>query len=337
MLIIKTVEVSVAQRTVTYYKNKGYDIPTAYNEKSKREVYNFGEKFLVNVEDLPNSSHTKIKYKCDCCKKIFVTMYCDWKNAKYPELGDLCRDCAAKIKLPKIMQEKYGEDNSSKVATIIDKKKQTNLARYGNEWAIASSAVRDIIKASYIDKYGVDNPMKNDEVKQRAINTNNIRYGGNSALCDEDVKAKSRKTCLEKYGVENAFQCKEIQNKARASMCANGNAPTSKAERKLYPTLKEMYGEDNCIPAYSVGNLSLDYLLVVDDINIDVEYDGYYWHKNRGKKDAARNAVLMNMGYRVIRIKANNQDILPTKEQIANAVDYLVKGNHRLTFIDMNN
>ena len=41
-------------------------------------------------------------------------------------------------------------------------------------------------------------------------------------------------------------------------------------------------------------------------------------------------------GYRIIRIKANKKDDIPTKEQIKEAVDYLVKGNHHLTFIDMN-
>ena len=45
----------------------------------------------------------------------------------------------------------------------------------------------------------------------------------------------------------------------------------------------------------------------------------------------------MNEGYKIIRIKANNQDLLPTEQQILQAVDYLVKDNHHLTFIDMNN
>ena len=234
------------------------------------------------------------------------------------------------------MHEKYGEDNPARVASIVDKKKQTNLSKYGNEWAIASDSVRDTIKAVYIEKYGADNPMKNAAVKQKAMETNNIRYGGNSALCSEVVKEKSRQTCLEKYGVKNPFQCKEIQDKARATMHINGNAPTSKAERRLYPILKEMYGEDNCIPAYPVGNLSLDYLLIVDGVNIDVEYDGCYWHKGKDQQDAARNAVLMNEGYRIIRIKANNQDTMPTKQQIKDAVDYLVKDNHHLVFINMN-
>ena len=76
---------------------------------------------------------------------------------------------------------------------------------------------------------------------------------------------------------------------------------------------------------------------MIGDDKFDFEYDGIYWHKNRKQKDAARNAVLMNEGYKIIRIKANNQDLLPTEQQILQAVDYLVKDNHRLTFIDMNN
>ena len=44
----------------------------------------------------------------------------------------------------------------------------------------------------------------------------------------------------------------------------------------------------------------------------------------------------MNNGYKIVRIKGNNQDDMPTRNQILDAVDYLVKDNHHLVFIDMN-
>lgn len=337
MLLTHEVEIPIYSQNVNHYKNKGYNIPMKYSDKMGYEIIDRGVPILVKVEDLPKTSHVQIQYQCDVCGEIFTTSWCDWNRRKYRELGDMCKDCAAKTKLPVAMKDKYGYDNPAKVDSIIEKKKQTNKRKYGNEWSIASDSVRETIHSVFLEKYGVDNPMQTKEVKEKAKKTNNERYGGNSALCDEAVRAKSIKTCLQKYGVPNAYQAKENQLKARRTLYKNGTTPTSKAEKAMCQLLVEIFGQDNCFPNYPVSSLSLDCLVLTDGIKIDFEYDGYYWHKNRGQKDAARNAVLMNMGYKIVRIKANNQDTLPTKEQIEEAVDYLVKGNHRLKFIDMNN
>lgn len=336
LLLTKTVEINITSRTVNHFKEKGYLIPTKYSEKSKKEVFDFESAILVNVRDLPSSSHIKIKYKCDNCEKEFLTEYCAWNQTKYKELGDLCKECAIKIKLPKSMQDKYGHANASQVPSIVDKKKQTNIEKYGNEWHIASSEVRDNIIHTWVEKYGTDNPMKNEEIKTKAKETNNHRYGGNSSLCCKEVKEKAKKTFLLKYGVENPSQSKEIQNKIRKTLYANGTVPTSKPEKQMCNILKDIFGEENCFPNYPEGNLSLDCLVLLEDCKIDFEYDGIFWHKNRGKHDAARNAILMDNGYKIVRIKGNNQDTMPTHTQILEAVDYLVKGNHHLAFINMN-
>lgn len=59
---------------------------------------------------------------------------------------------------------------------------------------------------------------------------------------------------------------------------------------------------------------------------IDVEYDGWYWHKDRVQQDRRRNNFLIGRGYKVLRIKSTFQ--LPTNEQIIDAVDYLINTHH---------
>ena len=336
MLLNKTVEICITARNVNYYKDKGYNIPMRVSEKSGKLVIDSNIPVEIKIEDLPNSSHKKIQYKCDSCGKIFTTDYHSWINSKRKELGDLCKCCAVKIKLPQAMLDKYGEANSANVPSIIRKKKQTNLAKYGNEWAIASDSVRENIENSILSNFGVSNPMMSPKVKEKAKRTNNSKYGGNSSQCDKNVKRKSVETCLLKYGVENPFQLKEIQEKARETLYKNGTVPSSKAEKELCEKLKEVFGKENCFPSYPVGNFSLDCLVILGDNKIDFEYDGCYWHKERKQKDAARNAILMNEGYRIIRIKGNNQDILPSKEKIKETTDYLINNNRHLIFIDMN-
>lgn len=337
MLLTEEIEIFVRPRTVNHFKEKGYDIPVIYDENSKKELYDFNAKIKVKIDDLPASSHLKIKYRCDNCNEIFETTYHAWNHRKYKELGDLCKKCAAKIKLPQAMVDNYGYNNPIYVPSIIEKKKQTNIEKYGTEWAISSSIVRERSKQTMIERLGVDSSMKSEEVKEKARITNNIRYGGNAPTCSEEVLLKIQQTCIIRYGVSNPAKVQKFKEKARKTLYKNNNIPSSKAEEKFCEILKDIYGEENCVPGFPEGAYSLDCLVTINNIKIDFEYDGRYWHENRKQKDGARNAILMNLGYRIVRVKGNNKDTMPSKEQIIQAVDYLLKENHHLVFIDMNN
>lgn len=336
MLITKKVEIKVSARTSKHFESKGYCLPRKCSKNGNKDVIDFDSKIEVFVEDLLPSSHVNIKYQCDNCGKIVQTKYCDWNSISYKQLGDLCKDCAIKIKLPQIMLERYGQSNCAHIGSFVEKKKQTNLEKYGNVWAIASDSVRTYIKESLIKKYGVNNPMLNENIKNKALLTNNQRYGGNGPMCDLKVRQKAVKTCLDKYGVPNAFQNKGVQNKAHLTLYKNKKVPSSKAEKKLYDIIVSIFGDNNCYFSYPEGEFFLDCLLVVNGIKIDIEYDGLYWHKNRKQKDAARNAILMKKGYKILRIKGNNQDILPSQEKIKEVIKDLILNDRHLLFIDMN-
>lgn len=336
MLLTKEAEVNITLRNYKYYEDKGYDIPKVYSANAKKMIAQNGSKIMVKIEDIAPNSRTEIKYECDNCHDVFTTNVCDWNRREHLDKGTYCKKCAVKVLLPQCIEEKYGVSCSSNIPAVIEKKKQTNLERYGNEWAIASDFVREKIGVVIEQKYGVSNPMQNEDIKAKARATNIEKYGGASSMCDEAVKEKARQTNIVKYGVPVSSQCEAVRAKARQTMYKNGTTPTSKAQNAMCDMLIEMFGKDNCYPNYPEGELSLDCLVKIDDINIDFEYDGIFWHKDRANKDRARNAVLMNLGYRVVRIKANNSDTLPTKQQIQDAVNYLIKENHHLTFIDMN-
>lgn len=336
MLLTKELDVTIGARNVNHYKALGYNIPMRHSDTFDCDVAAFGETIRVKIEDLPMSSHNKIRYKCDHCGKIVETEYCLWNKRKYQEMGDMCKSCARQIKLPKSLIDKYGYDNATFIPDAIKKKKDTSFERYGSEWHIASNAVKDKIKQTILDRYGVENSMQLDATKEKTRATMIERYGVEFITQSDLFKQRIRETCMKKYGVPNTGQVPEFRAKMRETLYANGTTPTSKAERAMCALLQDIYGADRCSPSYPVGDLSLDCLLVLDDVKIDVEYDGNYWHSGRGQKDAARNAVLMDMGYKILRVKANNRDTLPTKQQIIDAVDYLVKDNHHLVFIDMN-
>lgn len=307
-----------------------------YSEISKKEVIDSTKPIIVDINDIPKNSHIQLLCECDNCKKQYFICYNNWTRRQHKNDGDFCKDCMVKIKLPQYMLDKYGVKNCANLQDVMNKKKHTNLLKYGNEWAIASDEVKQKITDTMLKKYGVDNAMKNIEVQNKAKSTNILKYGGNSPMCDDTIKNKFVQTCLNKYGVQNPYQCKDIQAKAKQTLCKNQNVPSSNPERELCKILKEMFGESNCYPNYPVGNLSLDCYVCLEGHKIDFEYDGIYWHKNRGQIDAARNAILMNNGYKIIRVKANNKDTMPTKLQIQNAVEDIIYNNKHLVFINMN-
>lgn len=336
MLLTHEVEINITVRNAKYYEDKGYEIPKVYSKRTKSMIAHNGAKVMVKIEDIAPTSRAELQYECDCCHNIFMTNIRDWNRREHLDKGVYCKDCSAKVLLPQCLQDKYGVANPSHILSAVEKKKQTNLERYGTEWAISASTVREKIIDTIEKKYGVSNPMMVDDVKAKAAATNLERYGGVSSLCNEKIKEKVRQTNMRKYGVPVSSQCKEVQAKARQTLYKNGTTPSSKAEQEMCGILIDMFGVDNCDPNYPEGNLSLDCLVRLGEYRIDFEYDGIYWHKDRQEKDRARNAALMNLGYRVVRIKGNNIDAMPTQEQIQSAVDYLIKENHHLTFIDMN-
>jgi hypothetical protein len=114
----------------------------------------------------------------------------------------------------KFIDRDYGEWTSAAFNIITNKnthpqrsrerRKQTNLAKYGHENTFGSSQIKEKIKQGNIKKYGVENPMQTAEVKEKLKNTFIKSYGCPVPLVgNKDVIEKTKKTNLERYGREN--------------------------------------------------------------------------------------------------------------------------------------
>ena len=71
-----------------------------------------------------------------------------------------------------IIQQKNTHPERSK-----ERRKQTNLKRYGHENAFGSKEIQDKIRETNLDKYGVANPMQADAVKQKLRASCTEKYG----------------------------------------------------------------------------------------------------------------------------------------------------------------
>ena len=74
-----------------------------------------------------------------------------------------------------------------------------------------------------------------------------------------------------------------------------------------------------------LGRMFDAYGEILDGKKIDVEYDGWYWHKDNQERDKRRNYKLLSLGYKILRIKAKRE--MPTKDDIKNAVNELLNNN----------
>lgn len=187
---------------------------------------------------------------------------------------------------------------------------------------------------SFVKKYGVNSPGASEQCRKQAKRVMKEKYGHEYALQTVSGREHFKKAMIENYGVDNPVYHPELAEKARISAFKNGTVPASKPEKEIVKMLISLYGKENCIPGYPVDKTNLDCLLTIDDIKIDVEYDGKYWHQDKDR-DRRRNHWMISKGYKVLRILADARDNLPSIERLKEEVDYLLDG-HDLGYIDMN-
>lgn len=190
-------------------------------------------------------------------------------------------------------------------------------------------------KDSCMAKYGVKNALQSKEIQDRIKETNEKRYGKGNVAHTPEIAEKIKNKNIEKYGVPYVFQAEEVISKIRQSLYKNNVVPSSKSESSVCDLLESIYGIDNCYRGYPVDRINMDCMINLGTDKIDVEYDGWYYHKDRQEKDKRRNYFLIKQGYKVLRIKGNKKDDIPTKEQIIEAIDCLVKGNQSYIEIKM--
>lgn len=278
-----------------WYSNKEHYINLGYKFTKIKDEFN------VPIEHLAIGSHEIVNVKCDYCGKIKNIEYRDYIKRHDEELGDCCHGCNY-IKSKRTNLERYGVENVCNCQWKKDKAKETNLKNNGCEY-----------------------PMQNKNILNKANITNMKKYGVKRPLQNKELFNKFKNTCLERFGVEYYPLTDEHRIKTNETYFKNGTTKTSKQQFKLYEDLKEIYGE--CELNYPLGKYSLDCMIKIDGVLIDVEYDGWYWHQDEDK-DNKRDKFVINNGYKVFRIKGGLKN--PSKKQIIHHISNLTNSENIL-------
>lgn len=302
------IEVKMANSNIKHYKNLGYQVK-------------INDIICVPPEHLTLGSHSKVMVVCDVCGKEYQKSYKQYIKQHTYDM-DTCAKCKA-AKSKQTCVNKYGVDNVFKVSEFKEKHKQTCLEKYGHEYISQVPEVREKVTNSFIEKYGVSNPMQSEELKIKQQQSLYENYNVYNPMKSKTIQEKAIATNIKKYGVKVAIQNKDIKHKAIETLCNNGTIPTSSQQLKTYNMIKNKY--QNAELNYPFSNCSLDIYICINDIKIDVEYDGSYWHQDQ-QADIRRDKFLQSNGIKVLRIRSGHK--IPTEKELFFAIEELITTDH---------
>ena len=116
-------------------------------------------------------------------------------------------------------------------------------------------------------------------------------------------------------------------------MYENGTCKTSEKQLLLNQMIIDLYGNSEL--NYPCDKVSLDCMTIVDGIKIDIEYDGWYWHKDKQEEDKRRDFFVESKVYKVIRFIAY-ENRLPTEEELRNAIHKITTTSRKFTKVKLN-
>lgn len=254
--------------------------------KNKGYSCNCGESLEVKLQDLnPNSTILETRV-CDICGKEYERKHNQNINSYSCYGEDVCAECF-----------KNNEDI-----------KQHKI---------------EAQKITFLHLYGETNPMFVSELVAHIGDTMEKRYGVRNASQVEEFKQKQENTMERLYGARKALQIPQFKEKFTATLCDGNNVKTSSQQKACFEMLKA-HGYKVEIN-YPYSYYSLDVLIIMpDNILIDFEYDGLFWHNEKLKnKDAARDKYMKRHRFKIIRIKSDSS--VPTWEQIQSQIDFVMQ------------
>jgi len=221
--------------------------------------------------------------------------------------------------IKEINLQKYGVEHTFQSDEIKDKIKQTNLFKYGVNNPSKSYEVKDKIKKTVNDKYGVDNIFKHKETMEKVYAENIKKYGKKIPVNADELKSlmikRLRETlygvvverlnikseCVPLFNIDEyintdkqnkyKFQCKKCNDifldhidgghLPRCLKCNPYIAGFSLHEKEIVDYIKSIINDDVIENNREVLNgLELD--VYIPSKNIAIEYDGLYWHGEKG-------------------------------------------------------
>ena len=294
---------------------------------------NYGDIFVVNIEDLPKGSGQRVKVKCDYCGAIYDTEYCNYNRGRKAFPKDCCSKCAPKktneIRKIKIAKEKFKILNdfcSNKNYILLTKEEEYTSCKMKIRYICPIHGEQEIMLDSMVRGHGcqkcarkvVSNKLlkTQDEVKQI------IESYGNEWLNKGEYKGVNVNNLIIRCGKCGNVYTTRVSHllKGINSSCSICTYKTSINEEKIINLLKENNIEFEQEKRFSDCKYkrSLPFDFYIPKYNLIIEYDGeghylssFYKNrvldiesalKERQRNDKIKNEYCENNGIELLRI-----------------------------------
>lgn len=265
------------EKSYKRYNKTPVPLNSSYEEKVQVVM-----KFLIRYKDVreylysldfPNDATIKeIIYSISTGKTRSVCK--NGQTRKYSPVSNDFSFCGRAKECPclaehtnKALREKIANRTEDDQKKINEKIKETNMRKYGYDYAVNSSKSRDANKAvrkrgtdthaammektraTNLKKYGHKNPMQNSDIQRKASATFMDKTGFGNPSNDPEVKRKKEQTMMTNYGVTSPMKSEVIRNRAKdTNLLRYGEdnpMKNSDIREKSRTTLRENYGVDN--------------------------------------------------------------------------------------------
>ena len=181
-------------------------------------------------------------FPCPDCGKLVKVV--DNSYAQFIKHGPKrCKECANKYS-----SEKRKLKSDEEKQRILEKRKQTNIKKFGVEFASQSKDIQKKIVETNLERYGVIRPLQNDEINKRRKQTNLERYGTEEAQRNDLVKDKVKQTLHERYGsdIDNVSQLdstkQSVRETVRRKYGVDSTFQSEDVKEAIKKTNQERYG-----------------------------------------------------------------------------------------------
>ena len=219
--------------------------PIRYDNKLLEKYCNKNN--ITLLQDYNNENikkETIINTKCLNCDES-----CSKNFRQFINSGCFCKIHTEKNKQEKRKTtnlEKYGCEYPQQNKEIKDKIKATNLEKYGCEYPQQNKEIKERSKESCFKNFGCEHPQQNKEVREKGKATNLEKYGCEKPLQNKKIKEQMKATNLEKYGCECSAQNKEVKEKIKTTNLEKYGCEhafqSEEVKEKIKATNLEKYG-----------------------------------------------------------------------------------------------
>lgn len=120
--------------------------------------------------------------------------------------------------------------------------------------------LQDKRRETNIKKYGVDNPLKSSDIREKIYKTNIKKYGHHTPSSNSNVKAKIQQTCFKKYGVDNISKNVGVQARRNSTLTEKYGTSTYAQSLITEESLLKLKSRDWLYEQHHTKNKTLTYI-----------------------------------------------------------------------------